>query len=119
MAGGVKEQAAAAAAQQWLARVDQEDYAGSWQEAAEYFRNAVPPEQWEQSMRAVRKPLGALVSRQVAGTTYATSLPGGPDGEYVVVRFQTSFAHKQAAVETVTPMLQSDGAWRVSGYYIA
>jgi hypothetical protein len=35
-----------------------------------------------------------------------------------VIQFETSFANKQRAVETVTPMLDTDGAWRVSGYYV-
>jgi hypothetical protein len=26
--------------------------------------------------------------------------------------------HKQSAVETITPMLDKDGKWRISGYYI-
>ena len=48
----------------------------------------------------------------------ATSLPGAPDGEYVVIQFEASFGNKRASVETVTPMLDKDGQWRVSGYYI-
>lgn len=47
-----------------------------------------------------------------------TSLPGAPDGKYVVIQYDTSFENKKAAVETVTPMLDKDGKWRVSGYYI-
>jgi hypothetical protein len=35
-----------------------------------------------------------------------------------IVSFQTPFENKKAAVETVTPMLDTDGQWRVSGYYI-
>ena len=34
-------------------------------------------------------------------------------GKYVY-----SFGNKKAAVETITPMLDKDGKWRVSGYYI-
>jgi len=26
--------------------------------------------------------------------------------------------HKQQAIETVTPMMDADGIWRVSGYYL-
>lgn len=47
-----------------------------------------------------------------------TSLPGAPDGEYVVIEFESSFEHKKSAIETVTPMNDKDGKWRVSGYYI-
>lgn len=113
-----KERAAAAGAVQWLVMVDAGQYAKSWQEAAGYFRNAITRDSWEQSVGAVRKPLGKVVSRNVKSMTYTKSLPGAPEGEYVVVQFETVFEHKASAVETVTPMLDSDGRWRVSGYFI-
>lgn len=52
------------------------------------------------------------------GRSSPTSLPGAPDGEYVVIQFETSFEKKKSSLETVTPMKEKDGAWRVSGYYI-
>jgi len=113
-----KEKAAVAAAEKWLALVDAGQYGESWTQAAEYFKNAVKTEQWEQSLQAVRTPLGKLVSRTVKSSHYKTSLPGAPDGEYVVIQFSTSFEHKNSAIETVTPMMDKDGQWRVSGYVI-
>ncbi|MBI2566706.1 MAG: DUF4019 domain-containing protein [Candidatus Schekmanbacteria bacterium] len=113
-----KERLAVAAALSWLALVDDGGYVESWNGACEYFRKAVTAEQWKQSLGAVRSPLGSVVSREVASTSYQTSLPGAPDGEYVVVQLNSVFEHKKAAVETVTPMLEADGKWRVSGYYI-
>jgi len=113
-----KEATAAIAAEKWLGIVDGEKYVESWSEAAELFRNAVKQEQWEQLLRVSRKPLGRLVSRKIKTKTYTTSLPGAPDGEYVVIQFESSFENKKSAVETVTPMLETDGKWRVSGYYI-
>jgi predicted SnoaL-like aldol condensation-catalyzing enzyme len=59
-----------------------------------------------------------LISRKVKSATYTTSLPGAPDGQYVVIQFNTSFENKKSRVETVTPRMDSDGKWRVSGYYI-
>ncbi len=41
-----------------------------------------------------------------------------PDGQYVVIQFETSFENKKKAVETITPMMAPDGTWRVSGYFI-
>ena len=113
-----KEKVAVAGAEKWLSIVDEGKYGESWKEAAEYFRNAVKQDQWEQSLQAVRKPLGKLVSRKVKSTSYKTSLPGAPDGQYVVIEFETSFENKKLAIETVTPMMDNDGKWRVSGYYI-
>ena len=57
-------------------------------------------------------------SRELLSAQHMTSLPGAPDGDYVVIQFKTSFANKKSAVETVTPMLEKDGVWRVSGYFI-
>jgi hypothetical protein len=113
-----KEAAAVSAAQKWLSLVDEGKYIESWKEAAEYLRNAVKQDQWEQSMQAVRKPLGKLVLRDVKSVNNRTSLPNAPDGKYVVIQFETSFENKKSAVETVTPMLDKDGRWRVSGYFI-
>lgn len=113
-----KEQAAVAAAKKWLVMVDQGKYAASWNEAAQYFKNAVTQDQWKQALQAVRSPLGGLVSRKVKSKNYMTSVPGAPDGEYVVIQFDTSFENKKSAIETVTPMFDEDGSWRVSGYYI-
>ncbi|MDX1777971.1 MAG: DUF4019 domain-containing protein [Thermodesulfobacteriota bacterium] len=36
----------------------------------------------------------------------------------MVIQFETSFTNKKAAIETITPMMDSDGTWRVSGYFI-
>jgi len=113
-----REEAAVAAAQSWLTLIDKGQYGESWKKAAAYFRNAVTEKQWQQSLRAVRKPLGKLVSRKVKNRTFTTTLPGAPDGEYVIIQFETSFANKEKAVETVTPLKDKDGTWRVSGYYI-
>ena len=98
--------------------MDRGDYAKSWENAAEYFRNAVTKQQWKLSLTAVRQPLREVVSRKLKSTQYATSLPGAPDGEYVVIQFETSFTNKKTSIETITPMLDKDGKWRVSGYYI-
>ena len=113
-----KEAAALVAAKTWLALIDKAEYDESWETAASYFKGAITKENWQQSLSAVRKPLGALVSRELKSKTYAQSLPGAPDGEYVVIQFKTSFENKKSAIETVTPMLDDDGKWRVSGYYI-
>lgn len=113
-----KEGAAVSAAEKWLAVIDEGKYSESWREAASYFKSAVQQEQWEQSLQALRRPLGKLVSRKVKSKAYKTSLPGAPDGEYVVIQFETSFENKKQAIETVTPMMDADRKWRVSGYYI-
>ncbi|MGA7319684.1 MAG: DUF4019 domain-containing protein, partial [Candidatus Sulfotelmatobacter sp.] len=75
-------------------------------------------EQRQGLLRGSRDPLGKMLSRKLKSATYTTTLPGAPDGEYVVIQYESGFEHKQSAVETVTPMLDKDGKWKVSGYYI-
>ena len=114
-----KEKAAAIqSATNFLQLADNGKYGESWDSAAVLFKKAISRDKWEQAMKQVRKPLGKLVSRKVKSATYATSLPGAPDGKYVVIQFETSFANKKTAVETITPMVDSDGKWHVSGYFI-
>ena len=113
-----KEELAVSASLAWLALVDAGKYQESWQQAAENFKNIVEQNQWESSMIAYRKPLGIVLSRNLMFKKYTNTLPGAPDGEYVVIQYKTSFENKASAVETVTPMLDSDGIWRVSGYYV-
>jgi len=113
-----KEKVAVTVAEKWIGLVDDGKYGESWKETAEYFRNAVKQDQWEESMLAARKPLGNLISRKVKSTSCKISLPGAPDGQYVVIEFETSFENKKTATETVTPMMDKNGKWKVSGYYI-
>lgn len=109
---------AVAAAEAWLALTDAGDFARSHDEAAAMFKSAVTKEQWQGALGQARTPLGKLKSRKVKSTTFSTSLPGAPAGEYVVIQFDASFEKKDGAVETVTPSKEKDGKWRVSGYYI-
>jgi len=112
------ETAAITAAKSWLSLVDAEKYDESWDEAAQFFKDAVQKEQWIQAMQSGRKPFGKNTSRELKSKRYRTALPGAPDGEYVVIQFKASFENKKSAIETITPMLDKDGQWRVSGYFM-
>lgn len=112
------EKAGMDAAQTWLALIDQGEYAESWNEAAPVFQGAVTEGNWTNALLKVRQPLGNLVSRNLKSVQEATQLPGAPDGKYVVMQFDTSFANKQSAVETVTMGPEQNGQWKASGYYI-
>jgi len=113
-----KEQAAVRAAESWLKLVDDGKYAQSWAEAADNLKIIVTQQQMDQSFKSVREPLGKIITRKVKNTQYTTSLPGMPDGEYVVIQFESSFENKQEALEAVIPMIQKDSIWRVIGYSI-
>lgn len=113
-----KETKSIEAAKAWLALVDTEQYAESWDAAAAYFKNALTKEKWLEMLSPVRKPLGKLVTREIDTKDYKTELPGAPDGEYYILQFKTSFENKKSAVETITMMLEKDGSWKTAGYFI-
>jgi uncharacterized protein DUF4019 len=112
------EDAAQAAAESWLKLVDTGDYSASWEQAAKVFKDAVQQADWGKMVGGVRTPLGKLVSRKLKSREYTEKMPGAPDGRYVIIQYDTVFEHKASAVETVIPMADPDGAWRVSGYFI-
>ena len=111
-------QQATKAADDWLKLVDGGKYAESWAESSTVFKDRLNADGWGKMVGPVRQPLGPVLSRKLKTAQYATSLPGAPDGQYVVIQYDTSFEKKKSAVETITPMLDKDGQWRVSGYYI-
>jgi hypothetical protein len=113
-----EEQAAVQSAEKWLALVDEGRYGESWDEAAGIFRNALSKEKWVEMVGGLRPRFGKVLERNVKTKTYKTSVPGAPDGEYVVIKFQTKFEHKATAIETVTPSKGKDDTWRISGYFI-
>jgi hypothetical protein len=109
---------ARAAAKEWLVTLDAQDYDGTWDAAGKLLKAAVGQQEWSAKLSVTLGPLGKVKSRAVRSSEYSTTMPGAPDGEYVVVTFDTVFENKQTAVETVPLMKEDDGAWRVSGYWI-
>ena len=121
MAGAAQETAVPAAqkaAQSWLALTDGGQYGLSWDQAAAFFKASIAKGIWSDALTSVRAPLGALITRKLKSATFTRALPGAPAGEYVVIQFDTQFQNKAAAVETITPMHEQDGSWKVCGYFI-
>ncbi len=111
-----KELAAQAAGEKWLDLLDRGEYGKAWDDCAPLFRQRVTREQWVDSLPSTRAPFGAMKSRKVEVAAYKTSLPGAPDGQYVAVRYRTSFEKKDAE-EGITLVFE-DGVWRPTGYFI-
>jgi len=101
----------------WLSLVDQGDYDASWDAAAPMFQAAVTKQDWRNSMQVHRAPLGAIQSRTEASVQATHTLPGAPDGDYLLFRYNSSYSNKLSATETLT-LARSNGAWGISGYFI-
>ena len=112
------EQAAQRATEEWLVLVDAEKHGESWETAAQAFKSAVGKDQWTEAVKAARGPLGKQRSRKFKSATYTKTLPGAPNGKYVVVVCESQFDGELVRQETVTPMKDQDGQWRVAGYFV-
>jgi uncharacterized protein DUF4019 len=102
----------------WLAMVDAEQYGESWDASATLFKQSVTREQWVAALTKSRTPLGRVQARTLQAARYQTDLPGAPSGEYVQIQYDTTFLGGGESTETITPMKDADGVWRVSGYFI-
>jgi hypothetical protein len=106
------------AAERWLAQLDEGNAGATWDQAASAAQSMVSKAAWVDSMKTARAPLGAFKSRTLSSAEFTRSLPGAPAGEYVVIQYATNFEKAPTAVETVVPMRDRDGKWKVSGYFI-
>jgi uncharacterized protein DUF4019 len=110
--------AAQAAASSWLGLVDRGQLGESWDSAASLFRSAVARPAWVSAVRTARNPFEPVGARTLLGASFQTKLPGAPPGEYVVLQYRTKAGGGRTIGETITPMKEPDGRWRVSGYYV-
>lgn len=111
------QQADVGAANAWVGLIDARRWNESWAAAGTLFKSRMPEANWASTIAPVRAPLGAVEARALRALTKTKSLPGAPDGEYEVLQFQTSFANKAAATETIVLSHEASG-WKVDGYFI-
>jgi len=109
---------ASVAADAWLAQLDAGDVEASWRGTSSLFRQLVDQETWTESFERVRAVFGRTLHRELSDTRHTTTVPGAPDGEYVVMEYAAELERKKEAVETVVAMRDVDGAWRVGGYFV-
>jgi len=91
------EKEAIVVAQKWLTLIDNEKYEESWGESAKIFQNAITKENWASTVKNVRSKAGKFQTREVASSTYTTTLPGVPDGDYVIIQFNAKFENNENA----------------------
>jgi hypothetical protein len=103
---------------EWLALIDAGRYGAAYEEAAESFRKGIEKVKWEVAAQNARAASGPLVNRRMRTATFTRTLPGAPDGEYVIVQFDSRFDRQPLVTEMVTSEREKDGRWRVAGYWI-
>ncbi len=117
LAAAPAEEEAATAGQKWLTLLDNQKYNESWQQSASMFRKEVAQQQWIDSLKQFRQPLGGLVTRSVARVNFTKTLRGAPDADYSIIHFKTDFANKSGVTERLT-LVKEDGTWQAAAYAI-
>lgn len=103
------EAAAVEAAEQFLARLDRDDWAGSWQATHRSFQLLNTVGWWTEASQQVRGRFGAPLSRELA-TVDLRAVP--PDG-YWIVTFKARY-DRQASVTERVELASEDGHWKVA-----
>ncbi len=109
--------AATVAAADFLALVDERQYAKLYLTASTVLREEVSQEDWVTHVSGLRDPLGQVHERTISSSEFHESLPEAPPGEYVIITYDSSYENNKFAAEVVAVAKGSDGAWRVVGYY--
>ena len=97
--------------------LDQGRFADSYAYTGMLIRQQLDRDAFSTEIQKTRANTGALQSRELIDSSYATTLPGAPEGQYVVLHYHASFANRPDATETVT-LTFAKGYWRIVGYYI-
>lgn len=106
------------AAVAWLDLLDSGQYGASWDQAAAQLQRGVSRPVWETRLRTWRAPLGSVLARRLKWASYTETLPDLAVGQSVVLEYETRFENKVSAVETVTPVKDARGVWKVGAYSI-
>jgi hypothetical protein len=112
-----EEQAAERQALGFLGYLDQGRYADSYAYTGMLIRAQLDRDAYATQIAKTRAGVGTLQSRELVDAGYTTTVSGAPEGQYVILHYQASFANRPDAVETVYLGL-AKGYWRVDGYNI-
>jgi DNA-binding CsgD family transcriptional regulator len=104
------EAAAVDAARQFLALLDRDDWAASWQAAHQSFKLLNTVEWWAAASQKVRGEMGSATSRELATVNFAPAPPNG----YWIIAFNANYSKKGNVVETLH-MASENGGWKMTG----
>jgi hypothetical protein len=112
-----EEQAAQRQALGFLGYLDHGRFADSYAYTGMLIRSQLDREAFASQVEKARSGTGAIQARELIDAGYSTTVPGAPEGQYVVLHYHSSFANRPDTVETLT-LAMAKGYWRVDGWYI-
>jgi hypothetical protein len=106
-------------AQSWLTLFDSGKFGDTWSTSATEFQAAVSKDVWTLQATAAEDMTGPLISRKLKSEAYTEALPNAPPGRYIILEFNCEYQKRRTATETVAMTEESNGEWKVDGYYVA
>lgn len=103
---------------QFLNLVDSAQYDTSWKKAAALLKDKITQEEWVENLTKVSSLYGPLVERKHQKSIFTSSAKDSPDGEYIILTYESNFTNKAGTTETVIATFEKDNFWRVAGYHI-
>lgn len=119
-----RELVAKQAADAWLVYIDEGKYAEALSVAAPELRESITRKDWMTGLNQVRKPLGKVESRRLERLFATVVLPGGIEGDFIIVNFRTKFEGREEPAEEILIMSPAEvvegqpETWLVTSYYI-
>jgi hypothetical protein len=111
------EQAAQRQALGFLGYLDNGRFGDSYAYTGMLIRTKLDRETFASKVEKTRNGFGALQGRELIDASYTNSVPGAPEGQYVILHYHANFTNRPDEVETVT-LAFAKGYWRIVGYYI-
>ena len=112
-----KTEQAASVAAEFLQLLDNGQYAESWSSSAELMKDRVTEKDWVEKLTKARTASGELLKRERKSASFSTEAQDSPEGEYIMLTFNSRCQKADDGSEYVTVMLDVD-RWRVAGYFM-
>lgn len=106
------------ATEDFLQLIDSEKYEQGWESSSALMREKIFLEVWNQQIPAMRDKVGTLKNRKQDSSSLSDWAEKAPDGQYLTLKYVSSFEKRAEAIETISLILEDDGHWRVAGYFI-
>lgn len=105
------------AAEAWLALVDDDAFAASWDSAATLLQKRIKRENWVQRAQQLRDTVQALSARTLTTSQHRDSLRRAPgEGPFVLLKYRSSFG--AGRFEELVLTVRQDTTWKVTGYQV-
>lgn len=88
-------------AENLVEQLDEGTFDETWEQGSSLFKALHPLPGWLSEQQIVRAAYGDLQSRQLRAVKLRSTYRRSPDGSYAIVQFNSAFAAKAHAVETV------------------